>query len=140
MTLATTASRIADYYNGMIIENVTDNWVDTISDYTAAGVITLGTQTLATSKYYGLVSELPEPVHSLIASRAVLKAKREHPASQEKPTELDYKVWASELTTIMSSYFDIRDDISIEEIFTDYSTGGGVASGVNIPGQGYTIY
>jgi len=41
LTLATSAKAIADYYNGMTIENITDDWTDTISDYSAARVATL---------------------------------------------------------------------------------------------------
>ena len=75
-----TARKEADYYNGMKIENITDNWFDTISDYTAAQVATLAAQTGAASKYYGLISELPEDFHGLIAPKAILLMKESHKA------------------------------------------------------------
>jgi len=65
LTLDTTATPSADYYNGAKIENITDGWDDTISDYSAARVATI-TNTGAASKYYGTVSSLPEPFHHLI--------------------------------------------------------------------------
>jgi hypothetical protein len=80
LTLATSARKEADYYNGMRIENVTDDWVDTISDYSAARVCTLAAQTGAASKHYGLISELPEDLHDLIGPKALLLMKESHRA------------------------------------------------------------
>lgn len=74
-TLASTAKGIADYYNNMKIENVTDSTVDVISDYTAARVCTV-TNTWASSKYYGIVSDLPEIFWPLIAEYAILQMKK----------------------------------------------------------------
>jgi hypothetical protein len=75
-TLATTAKAIADYYNSMLIENVTDSTVDTITDYSAARVCTV-TNTWAASKYYGIVSDLPEIMQPLIAEYAILQIKQD---------------------------------------------------------------
>ena len=58
ITLQAIAKKIADYYNGMIIENSTQDWVDTIDDYTAARVATI-TETAAAKDYYVIVSEFP---------------------------------------------------------------------------------
>lgn len=71
VTLSTNAKKIADYYNNVIIENVTDNWSDTITDYTALRVATIATRCSA-GKYYGTVSTLPEVFHGLISKRATL--------------------------------------------------------------------
>jgi hypothetical protein len=71
VTLGTNAKKIADYYNNVIIENVTDNWSDTITDYSALRVATIATRCSA-GKYYGTVSTLPEAFHSLVSKRAVL--------------------------------------------------------------------
>jgi hypothetical protein len=82
LTLATTAKPVADYYNGVKIENITDGWDDTITDYSALRVCTI-TNTGAASKYYGTISELPEPFHHLISRRATLMLKDSVPSPME---------------------------------------------------------
>jgi hypothetical protein len=101
LTLATTARPVADYYNGMQIENVTDSWVDTISDYSAARVCTI-TQTGAVDRYYGLVSELPEVFHQLILDRALIRTKM-NPNSPEKPSAIEIKQFQDDLTAALNS-------------------------------------
>ncbi len=66
ITLSNDAKAIADYYNDMLIENVTQDWTDTITDYSSQRVCTLSLETGAEDDYYGLVSELPEPLHRFI--------------------------------------------------------------------------
>jgi hypothetical protein len=103
LTLATSARRVADYYNGMSIENVTDDWIDTISDYSAARVATIAVQTGAASKYYGLVSELPEVFHFLIPERALLLLKQ-NPKSPEKVTPADVAIANDNLSSALRAY------------------------------------
>lgn len=103
ITLASTAKGITDYYNGMTIENITDNWVDTISDYTSARVCTLAAQTGAASKYYGIVSELPEIFHNIIEERAIIQVKQ-HPKAPFKITPLDLQLNLENLRFAMQSY------------------------------------
>jgi hypothetical protein len=74
ITLGRNARGETDFYNGVIIENISDNWVDTITDYTSARVATIATMSSA-GKYYGTVSELPEAFHSLISKKAVILLK-----------------------------------------------------------------
>jgi hypothetical protein len=138
-TLAASAKLIADYYNGMIIENATDDWIDTISDYTAARIITIGTETLAASKYYGIVSEIPEIFHPLISPRAIQICKAEHPLAQEKPTANAVQLWADEVIDTLVAFAGNELDVSQEEIWSDYGTGG-IYGGIQVPGQGYDIY
>lgn len=126
LTLATSAKKIADYYNGMMIENVTDDWVDTISDYTAARVATI-TETGAASKYYGIVSDLPEMFHELIAPKAVLYIKGESPLSEEKPTAGDKSDWMLDLREALRAYAGPSLDKDPSTLFEDFSpqqTGG----------------
>lgn len=117
LTLATTARKIADYYNGMTIENVTDDWCDTISDYSAARVATLAAQTGAASKYYGLVSELPEVFHPFIGRQATLLMRTTY-KSLEKPTALDLKFFNDDLNETLKSYFGTDNtNTDIGELF-----------------------
>lgn len=117
LTLATTAKKIADYYNSMLIENVTDDWVDTISDYSAARVCTLAAQTGAASKYYGLVSDLPEMLHPFIARKAVLFMKDTH-KSLKSPTQLELNTFMGDLGMTIQSYLGTANtNMSMSELF-----------------------
>lgn len=118
VTLASTAKGIADYYNGMVVENVTDNTVDTISDYTAVRVATVS-NTWAASKTYGIVSDLPEMFHFLIAPKAIHYTKAESPVIQEKPTQSELLLWVEMFRETFKAYVG-TEDVDIEEIFCDY--------------------
>jgi hypothetical protein len=101
-TLATTSKAIADYYNGMMIENVTDSTVDTITDYSAARVAVVS-NTWAASKYYGLVSELPTIFHPLIPEYAILQLKK-NPKSPLVVTVADVSLFDQMLSSAMRSF------------------------------------
>jgi len=124
ITLATTAKAIADYYNGMVIENITDANVDTISDYTAARVATIS-GTGAAEKYYGIVSDIPEPFHHLIAPKAIHLVKLESPVIQEKVTQVSLTEWDNQLSMDISAYVG-SDDIDFEDLFADYDEDSGI--------------
>lgn len=118
LTLATSARKEADYYNGMMIENVTDDWFDTISDYSAARVCTLAAQTGAASKYYGLISELPEDFHDLIAPKALLLMKESHKALKN-PTPTEFKNFNDALAEKFLSFFGTMNaDQDMVELFS----------------------
>lgn len=120
LTLASTARPVADYYNGMQIENVTDAWVDTISDYSAARVCTLAAQTGASSKYYGLISELPETFHRLIGMKALIFMK-DDPKSPEKPTKTDVGNFNEALVEALRSFAGTHHtDKEMESVFLDF--------------------
>lgn len=106
LTLATSAQPVADFYNGMTIDgDLTGTpWEDTISDYSAARVATLVSQTGAANKYYGLVSELPEGLHHLIAPKALLLMK-ESMICPIKPTRSEQDNFTDLLNTAMVSLF-----------------------------------
>jgi hypothetical protein len=101
-TLATTSKAIADYYNGMMIENVTDSTVDTITDYSVARVAVVS-NTWAASKYYGLVSELPTIFHPLIPEYAILQLKK-NPKSPLVVTVADVSLFDQMLSSAMRSF------------------------------------
>jgi len=117
LTLETSARKEADYYNGMQIENVTDDWTDTINDYTAARVATLAAQTGAASKYYGLISELPEDFHPFISAKAILLMKESHKALKP-PTTTETINFREALAEKFLSFFGKLDsDYDVAEIF-----------------------
>lgn len=120
LTLASTARGIVDYYNNMTIENITDNWVDTISDYSATRVCTLAAQTGAASKYYGIVSELPEIFHGLIIEKAILQVKQ-HPKAPFKITEQDIKIYSDNLRSAMISFAGTNTgDVNLDSMINDF--------------------
>lgn len=118
LTLATTAKPIADYYNNIIIENITDGWASTITDYSAARVATL-TGTGAASKYYGTVSQLPDVFHPLISQRATLLL-RNSIVSPQKPTVADMNDFKENLIETMKSFAGSQKDISMDEMLNDF--------------------
>lgn len=118
-TLATTAKKIADYYNNMTIENITEDAVDTITDYSSARVCTVS-NTWAASKYYGLVSELPEPFHHLIQPRATILCKS-LPQSPVQPTKIELMDFNDMLRETLRGYAGTSfTDVSIEEVINDF--------------------
>jgi hypothetical protein len=116
ITLASTARPVADYYNGMLIENITDSWVDTISDYSAGRACTI-TQTGAADKYYGLIPELPEVFHQLILTRALITTKLD-PVSPDKPSAVELKIFQEDLMAALNSYG--RTDTDWDSIVNDF--------------------
>jgi len=118
-TLATTAKAIADYYNDMMIENVTDSTVDTITDYSAARVCTVS-NTWAASKYYGLVSELPAIFHPLIPEYAILQLKKS-PKSPLAVTISDVSLFDQMLQSSMKSFAGTQNtDVTMDSIINDF--------------------
>jgi hypothetical protein len=118
-TLATTSKAIADYYNGMLIENVTDSTVDTISDYTAARVCTV-TNTWAASKYYGIVSDLPEIFQPLISEYAVLQIKK-NPKTPLQVTPADVSLLDEMLKSALKSFAGtLNGDQNLDDIINDF--------------------
>lgn len=115
-TLATTARPIVDYYNGIQIENITDAFLDTISDYTAARVATVA-GTWAVSKYYGTVPEIPEGIQHLIGPKAILLMKDSHKslATPSKSEMLNFETLMTEAFT--SLYGSLDSDQLISELF-----------------------
>jgi len=132
ITLASTARKLADYYNGMIIENITQDWFDTITDYSTARVAVIA-ETAAVDDYYGIVPDMPEMFHEFIAPIAVYKIKLESPVTQEAPKQGFLADVNESLLSAARSYSDISLDITAEDIFCDF--GGVRIMAYNIPGH-----
>ena len=128
VTLATTSKAIIDYYNGLVIENITDSTVDTITDYTAARVCTVS-NTWAASKYYGTVSDIPEPFHYLMIPRAVFEITGNFPVVQEKPQTSGVELFNDQLIMALRAYMGEDLDTYPEDIWTNYGE----------PGVGYAV-
>lgn len=132
VTLATTSKAIADYYNGLVIENITDSTVDTITDYTAARVCTVS-NTWAASKYYGTVSDIPEPFHYLMIPRSVFEITGVYPVVQEKPHKSGVELFNDQLIMALRAYMGEDLDTYPEDIWTNYSEPGAMYA-VNLSG------
>ena len=119
-TLATTAKAIADYYNNMLIENVTDSTVDTITDYSAARVCTVS-NTWAASKYYGIISDLPEIMQPLIAEYAILQLKK-NPKVPLQVTPADVQLFNEILRESLKSFAGTKGgDVTIDDLMSDFA-------------------
>ena len=131
-----------DYYNGFRVDNYTQGLNTSITDFVASTLVattTTGEITWATADVYGTVSDLPEETHHLIAPLAVILVKSQHPASQERPTKEEMGLWSEMFMEMLVGFTRDPEDIPIEDIFCDFG-GGSIGMGVDIPGQGYTIY
>ena len=116
-TLATTAVPIADYYNGMQLENINDAEISTITDYTAGRVVTIA-NTMDANDYYGIISDMPEMFHYLIEMKAIINMKR-YPQSKMKITPEDVLDFKDQLITSVKAYAGTDEDVDMEEIFLD---------------------
>lgn len=136
----TDAKRIDDYYNGMTVENITQNLTESITDYAITATVPLATvaSTPANDDWYGLVPEVPEIFHHLIVPRALMIAKAEHPVSPKQPGRDEMSMWRDELRDALIA-FGCDRDITPEDIWMG-SMASPPSSGIVIPGQGYTIY
>lgn len=120
LTLATTAKASADYYNGSVIENITDGWDATISDYTSGRVATLSSGTGAASKYYGTVSTLPEQFHHLISRRATLLLKKTTTAPQ-RPDVGEVADFREDLAETLRAFAGTsHSDTPLSDLFYDF--------------------
>ena len=126
-TLATTAAVTADYYNGMIIEDITGTQAATITDYSTDREITSDI-TLANNSYYGIVSDLPEPFHYLIAPKAILYVKQS-PQSIEKPSRREIDDFNEDFTSVYRAYAKTLD-FSVSDMFTDFEPGMSHSMGI----------
>lgn len=125
--------KVDDYYNGMIIEDITADFASTISDYTGSTRLAVITGTAVNSDYYGLVSELPEPFHHLIPMRALLLCKSQSPTAQEKPSRQEKDNYTEALIETTRAFAGQKEDVPISSLFDqDYEIRGG---GVAIPGH-----
>lgn len=122
ITLPTTASKLADFYNDMIIENITKDWVDTITDYSTARVATI-TETAAQDDYFGLVPELPEEFHHLLAPRASMLIRASSPLAQKKVDKTEMDLYMEDFIETFRAFSGPSEDQDISEIFSDFEIG-----------------
>lgn len=119
MTLDTSAKKIADYYNGMTVENTHSDWTDTIDDYTAARVATIS-ESANIDDVYGIVSELPEPFHFLIPKKALIDVKSEHPLTKDRVNQFEVKMFEDYFNETLSVFGARSEDINLEDLFDDF--------------------
>lgn len=137
-----TSIRLDDYYNGLRIDNYTQAKTATISDYVAStrSATTNNSITwVASTDYYGTVSDLPDEVHHLIAPLAIILAKATHPASQTPPTKTEIGMWGEMLLESMIAFVQEPEDIPIEDIFCDFGPGGGPMVHT-LPGHDWPVF
>jgi len=125
ITFPTVARKTADYYNNMLIENKTKDWVDTITAYSTARVATI-TETAAASDYFGLVSELPETFHHLIAPKASMLLRASSPIAQNRVSKEERDMFTEDLIETLRAYSGPNDDQDLVAIFEDFSLGNPV--------------
>jgi hypothetical protein len=123
ITLATTAKTIADYYNGLTLENITKGWVDTIDDYSTGRVATIS-ETAAASDYYGTVSDIPESFHFLMVPRAVFEITGNYPIVKEKPKASGVEFFNEQFLATLRAYAGPVLDEYVEDVWCDYGSGG----------------
>ena len=124
---------IADYYNGMTLENLTSGWVDEIDDYSTARVATIS-ETAAAKDIYGLVSELPDPFHYLIAPRASIEARLKHPNPKAPVTPNEITLWQGQVLEALTSFNLAEDQLDPVSLWSDIGAGSGVRQ-VILPGH-----
>ncbi len=122
ITFPTTASKVVDFYNDMVIENITQDWVDTITDYTTARVATIA-ETAAKDDYFGIVSDLPEPFHHLLAPKASMLLRSSSPLAQNKVSKIEKDLFNEDLIETLKAYASGKEDVDPIETFTDFDTG-----------------
>jgi len=106
-----------DFYNGMLLENITAEWDTLITDYAANRVVTFATGFEPTDgDFYGLVPEIPEWAHHLIAPRATIFAKL-NPISKEKPKRDELDAYKDMLISAFREHAGPEEDQDYEELF-----------------------
>jgi hypothetical protein len=118
------APKITDYFNGMILECVNGDWFSTVSAYTSARVATIA-GTAAAADLYGLVPEIPDWAHALIAPKALIACKI-HPVSKEKLTKNEMAAYQDLfLSLFRENATPTNDDTDWEEMFTSFEPKAG---------------
>jgi len=118
ITFASTASTTADYYNGLYLENVTQEWTYEITDYSTARVATVS-GTAEANDYYGIISDLPEPFHFLISLKAIMDINAESPIAMRRTDRTDLALFQDQLSETISAFAPIADD-DADDPYTDY--------------------
>jgi len=126
MTLDIKAIDRANYYEGMILENITQDWYSNISLYRTSvankRVATMEDETVTCTQgdFYGIVSDIPEEFHFLIPLKATIFLKS-LPLSQDRPTRSEINDFNMMLLETLRAYAGTNEDINFDEMFTDYN-------------------
>ena len=124
ITLASTASNTVNYYTGMSIKDVTQDWEYEITAYTTGRVATVS-GTAVENDYYGISSDLPNPFHFLIPLKAIIEMKATSPISLEKPTKEEILFFQDQLLNTLNCFSPlVDDDEDVESLWTDYGSPG----------------
>lgn len=135
ITLTTTAKKIIDYYKGMVVENITKDWTDTISDYAVTRVATIA-ETAAENDYYGIVCDMPEAFHHLYIPRAVFEITGNFPNVYNKPSvggtsALGWTTFNEDFMSALRAFAGPSLDEYSENVWTEY--GRSPVTNINIP-------
>lgn len=125
ITFPTVASKTVDYYNGMLIENKTQDWVDTITDYSTSRVATI-LETAAQDDYFGIVPEIPDMFHHLIAPKASMLLRLSSPLAQTRVTKAEADSYWEDLVETYRAYAGSSGDQDLAEVFQDFTIGNPV--------------
>jgi len=136
ITFATTAKKIVDYYNGLTLENITKDWVDTVDDYAVTRIATIS-ETAASDDYYGTVSDIPESFHFLMIPRAVFEITGNYPIAKEKPGVVGVELFNQQFISTLRAYAGAPLDTYPENTWCAYAGGGGGGNSnpYNLPGH-----
>lgn len=125
ITFPTVASKLADYYNNLLIENKTQDWVDTITAYSDARAATV-IETAVANDYFGIVSELPIMFHHLIAPKASMLLRASSPLAQNKVSKEEKELFMEDFIETYRAYAGQNDDQDLAEVFNDFDIGNPV--------------
>ena len=115
ITFPTSFSRADNFYVGMALNNITQDWTGTITDYTTNRVATVAETSVALD-YFGLIPEIPDMFHHLIASKASQLVRAFHPLAQSRPTQVEISLWNDMLAEAIRAYGNERSDIPLGEL------------------------
>ena len=121
LVMAASSKNTNNYYNGMYVENITQDLVEEIVDYTGATQTAIVTSTPAAADWYGLVPEVPEPFMHMIQRRAVAIVREDFPLTQGSNTGETYKNYTDQMAELLQNYGDLDADVPVEEDFEDFS-------------------
>jgi hypothetical protein len=114
---ASRASKLADFYNGMTIEDISADWATPISAYTTGRVATVTGFDGEAGDFYGMVPEIPEWAHMLIAPLATINAKTNE-ISKEKASKEEIAAFTELMITTFREFATPDDDQDLEDLFS----------------------
>jgi len=120
LAMSTVANNTDDYYNNFYIENITQDLVEQITDYTGSTRVAAVASTPAENDWYGLVPEIPEMFHHLIEDRAAILVRADFPLAQTSNTSEAYSSYKEQLADLLLAYANAHEDVTIDEEYEDF--------------------